>query len=90
MSAFALEGRCRLPHLLGVRGAGRPLGDVQWLDRAPRGATETMVRGLGDLRAGVWYAATTSRQRVTRAEGCATHIEAERKDLAAARRYADR
>jgi predicted dithiol-disulfide oxidoreductase (DUF899 family) len=27
----------------------------QWLDRAPRGRSEMMVRGLGDLRGGFWY-----------------------------------
>jgi hypothetical protein len=26
----------------------------QWLDRAPRGRNETMVRGMGDLHAAVW------------------------------------
>ncbi|MCI0671432.1 MAG: DUF899 domain-containing protein [Myxococcaceae bacterium] len=27
----------------------------QWLDRAPRGRNETLVRGLGVLRGGFWY-----------------------------------
>jgi predicted dithiol-disulfide oxidoreductase (DUF899 family) len=26
-----------------------------WLDRAPRGRNETMMRGFGDLRAALWY-----------------------------------
>ena len=41
MSAFALDGRRHLPHLLGLRARrGRHLGHVPWLDRAPLGRNE--------------------------------------------------
>jgi predicted dithiol-disulfide oxidoreductase (DUF899 family) len=38
------RGRRRLPRLFRLsRGAGRPLGMYQWLDRAPRGRNETGI-----------------------------------------------
>src|SRR5919201_1727112 len=56
MSAFALEdGVVHHTYSAYVRGLDPLWGMYQWLDRAPRGRNETMVRGFGDLRAAVWY-----------------------------------
>jgi predicted dithiol-disulfide oxidoreductase (DUF899 family) len=56
MSAFALEdGVVYHTYSAYTRGLDGLWGMYQWLDRAPRGRNETMVRGLGDLRVGVWY-----------------------------------
>jgi predicted dithiol-disulfide oxidoreductase (DUF899 family) len=56
LSAFALEdGVVYHTYSAYTRGLDGLWGMYQWLDRAPRGRNETMVRGLGDLRAGVWY-----------------------------------
>jgi predicted dithiol-disulfide oxidoreductase (DUF899 family) len=56
MSAFALEdGVVYHTYSAYTRGLDDLWGMYQWLDRAPRGRNEMMVRGLGDLRAGVWY-----------------------------------
>jgi predicted dithiol-disulfide oxidoreductase (DUF899 family) len=56
MSAFALEDRV-VYHTDSAytRGLDGLWGMYQWLDRAPRDRNETMVRGIGDLRAAVWY-----------------------------------
>jgi predicted dithiol-disulfide oxidoreductase (DUF899 family) len=56
MSAFALEdGVVYHTYSAYTRGLDGLWGMYQWLDRAPRGRNETMVRGMGDLRAGPWY-----------------------------------
>jgi predicted dithiol-disulfide oxidoreductase (DUF899 family) len=56
MSAFALEdGVVYHTYSAYIRGLDALWGMYQWLDRAPRGRNETMVRGLGDLRGGFWY-----------------------------------
>jgi predicted dithiol-disulfide oxidoreductase (DUF899 family) len=56
MSAFALEdGVVYHTYSAYIRGLDGLWGMYQWLDRAPRGRNETMVRGMGDLRAAVWY-----------------------------------
>ncbi len=56
MSAFALEdGVVYHTYSAYTRGLDSLWGMYQWLDRAPLGRNEMMVRGLGDLRAGVWY-----------------------------------
>jgi predicted dithiol-disulfide oxidoreductase (DUF899 family) len=56
MSAFALEdGVVYHTYSAYTRGLDGLWGVYQWLDRAPRGRNETMVRGMGDLRAAVWY-----------------------------------
>jgi predicted dithiol-disulfide oxidoreductase (DUF899 family) len=56
MSAFALdEGLVYHTYSAYIRGLDGLWGMYQWLDRAPRGRNETMVRGMGRLRAGVWY-----------------------------------
>jgi predicted dithiol-disulfide oxidoreductase (DUF899 family) len=56
MSAFALEdGVVYHTYSAYIRGLDSLWGMYQWLDRAPRGRNETMVRGFGRLRAGVWY-----------------------------------
>jgi predicted dithiol-disulfide oxidoreductase (DUF899 family) len=56
MSAFALDdGAVYHTYSTYTRGLDALWGMYQWLDRAPRGRNETMVRGFGDLRAGVWY-----------------------------------
>jgi predicted dithiol-disulfide oxidoreductase (DUF899 family) len=56
MSAFALEdGAVYHTYSAYTRGLDDLWGAYQWLDRAPRGRNETMVRGMGDLRAAVWY-----------------------------------
>jgi predicted dithiol-disulfide oxidoreductase (DUF899 family) len=56
VSAFALEdGVVHHTYSAYVRGLDGLWGMYQWLDRAPSGRNETMVRGFGDLRAAVWY-----------------------------------
>jgi predicted dithiol-disulfide oxidoreductase (DUF899 family) len=56
MSAFALEdGVAFHTYSAYIRGLDGLWGMYQWLDRAPRGRNETMVRGLGRLRGGFWY-----------------------------------
>jgi predicted dithiol-disulfide oxidoreductase (DUF899 family) len=55
MSAFALEdGVAYHTYSAYIRGLDGLWSMYQWLDRAPRGRNETMVRGVGDLRAAVW------------------------------------
>jgi predicted dithiol-disulfide oxidoreductase (DUF899 family) len=55
MSAFALEdGAVYHTYSAYIRGLDGLWAMYQWLDRAPRGRNETMVRGYGDLRAAVW------------------------------------
>jgi predicted dithiol-disulfide oxidoreductase (DUF899 family) len=55
MSAFALEdGVVYHTYSAYIRGLDGLWAMYQWLDRAPRGRNETMVRGYGDLRAAVW------------------------------------
>ena len=55
MSAFALEDEV-VYHTYSayIRGLDGLWGMYQWLDTAPRGRNETMVRGMGDLHAAVW------------------------------------
>jgi predicted dithiol-disulfide oxidoreductase (DUF899 family) len=56
MSAFALEdGHVYYTYSAYTRGLDGLWGMYQWLDRAPRGRNETMVRGFGDLRGSFWY-----------------------------------
>jgi predicted dithiol-disulfide oxidoreductase (DUF899 family) len=56
MSAFALEdGVVYHNYSAYVRGLDGLWGMYQWLDRAPRGRNEMMVRGIGDLHAALWY-----------------------------------
>jgi predicted dithiol-disulfide oxidoreductase (DUF899 family) len=56
MSAFALnDGVVYRTYSAYVRGLDSLWGMYQWLDRAPKGRNEMMVRGLGDLHAAVWY-----------------------------------
>ena len=56
MSAFALEdGIVYHTYSAYTRGLDGLWGMYQWLDRAPRGRNETMVRGFGDLRGSDWY-----------------------------------
>jgi predicted dithiol-disulfide oxidoreductase (DUF899 family) len=56
MSAFALEdGIVYHTYSAYTRGLDSLWGMYQWLDRAPRGRNETMVRGFGDLRGSDWY-----------------------------------
>lgn len=56
MSAFALEdGIVYHTYSAYVRGLDSLWGMYQWLDRAPLGRNETMVRGFGDLRGAEWY-----------------------------------
>jgi predicted dithiol-disulfide oxidoreductase (DUF899 family) len=55
MSAFVLEdGAVYHTYSAYIRGLDGLWAMYQWLDRAPRGRNETMVRGYGDLRAAVW------------------------------------
>ena len=55
MSAFALEdGVVYHTYSAYIRGLDGLWDMYQWLDRAPRGRNETMVRGMGDLHAAVW------------------------------------
>ena len=61
MSAFALEdGVVYHTYSAYTRGLDGLWGMYQWLDRAPRGRNETMVRGFGVLRGPSGTAATTS------------------------------
>jgi predicted dithiol-disulfide oxidoreductase (DUF899 family) len=56
MSSFALEdGVAYHTYSAYARGLDSLWGMYQWLDRAPRGRNETMMRGFGDLRAAGWY-----------------------------------
>jgi predicted dithiol-disulfide oxidoreductase (DUF899 family) len=56
MSAFALEkGVAYHTYSAYTRGLDGLWGMYQWLDRAPRGRNETMVRGMGDLRGPFWF-----------------------------------
>ena len=56
MSAFALEdGVVYHTYSAYTRGLDGLWGMYQWLDRAPRGRNETMVRGFGVLRGAFWY-----------------------------------
>jgi len=56
MSAFALEkGVLYHTYSAYTRGLDGLWGMYQWLDRAPRGRNETMVRGMGDLRGPFWF-----------------------------------
>jgi predicted dithiol-disulfide oxidoreductase (DUF899 family) len=56
MSAFALEdGAVYHTYSAYIRGLDGLWGMYQWLDRAPGGRNETMVQGMGDLHAAVWY-----------------------------------
>jgi len=56
MSAFALEdGVVYHTYSAYIRGLDGLWGMYQWLDRAPRGRNETMVRGMGDLRGAMWF-----------------------------------
>jgi predicted dithiol-disulfide oxidoreductase (DUF899 family) len=56
MSAFVLEdGAVYHTYSTYTRGLDGLWGMYQWLDRAPRGRNETMVRGFGDLRGSGWY-----------------------------------
>jgi predicted dithiol-disulfide oxidoreductase (DUF899 family) len=55
MSAFALkDGVVYRTYSAYIRGLDGLWGMYQWLDRAPSGRNETMVRGMGDLHAAVW------------------------------------
>jgi predicted dithiol-disulfide oxidoreductase (DUF899 family) len=56
MSAFALEdGVVYHTYSAYTRGLDGLWGMYQWLDRAPYGRNETMVRGFGRLRGAGWY-----------------------------------
>jgi predicted dithiol-disulfide oxidoreductase (DUF899 family) len=56
MSALALEdGVVYHTYSAYTRGLDALWGMYQWLDRAPCGRNETLVRGLGDLRGSGWY-----------------------------------
>jgi predicted dithiol-disulfide oxidoreductase (DUF899 family) len=56
MSAFALEnGVVYHTYSAYTRGLDGLWGMYQWLDRAPRGRNEMMVRGMGDLRGAGWF-----------------------------------
>ena len=56
MSAFALEdGLVYHTYSTYTRGLDPLWGMYQWLDRAPLGRNETMVRGMGDLRGPTWF-----------------------------------
>jgi predicted dithiol-disulfide oxidoreductase (DUF899 family) len=56
MSAFTLEdGVVYHTYSAYIRGLDSLWGMYQWLDRAPRGRNETVVRGYGRLRAADWY-----------------------------------
>jgi predicted dithiol-disulfide oxidoreductase (DUF899 family) len=55
MSAFALEdGDVYHTYSAYTRGLDGIWGMYPWLDRAPQGRNETIVRGYGDLRAATW------------------------------------
>jgi predicted dithiol-disulfide oxidoreductase (DUF899 family) len=56
MSAFALEdGLVYHTYSAYIRGLDGLWGMYQWLDRAPKGRNETMIRGFGRLRGSFWY-----------------------------------
>ena len=56
MSAFALEdGVVYHTYSTYARGVDSLWGMYQWLDRAPKGRNETMIRGMGDLRGPFWF-----------------------------------
>ena len=56
MSAFVLEdGVVYHTYSAYTRGLDALWGMYQWLDRAPRGRNETLVRGFGDLRGAGWF-----------------------------------
>jgi predicted dithiol-disulfide oxidoreductase (DUF899 family) len=56
MSAFALEdGLVYHTYSAYTRGLDSLWGMYQWLDRAPRGRNETLVRGFGRLRGAFWF-----------------------------------
>ena len=56
MSAFALEdGVVYHTYSAYTRGLDALWGMYQWLDRAPRGRNETLVRGFGNLRGAGWF-----------------------------------
>jgi predicted dithiol-disulfide oxidoreductase (DUF899 family) len=56
MSAFALEdGVVYHTYSAYTRGLDGLWGMYQWLDRAPRGRNETLVRGFGVLRGAGWF-----------------------------------
>jgi predicted dithiol-disulfide oxidoreductase (DUF899 family) len=56
MTAFALnDGVVYRTYSAYVRGLDGLWGMYQWLDRAPGGRNETMMRGFGDLHAAGWY-----------------------------------
>jgi predicted dithiol-disulfide oxidoreductase (DUF899 family) len=56
MSAFALEdGNVYHTYSAYIRGLDSLWGMYQWLDRAPRGRNEELVRGMGNLRGAGWY-----------------------------------
>jgi len=56
MSAFALEdGVVYHTYSAYTRGLDGLWSMYQWLDRAPRGRNETLMRGLGVLRGAFWY-----------------------------------
>jgi predicted dithiol-disulfide oxidoreductase (DUF899 family) len=55
MSTFALkDGVIYHTYSAYIRGLDSLWNMYQWLDRAPRGRNETMVRGMGDLHAAIW------------------------------------
>jgi predicted dithiol-disulfide oxidoreductase (DUF899 family) len=56
MSVFALEdGVVYHTYSAYTRGLDGLWGMYQWLDRAPKGRNETLVRGMGDLRGPTWF-----------------------------------
>jgi predicted dithiol-disulfide oxidoreductase (DUF899 family) len=56
MSAFALEdGVVYHTYSAYTRGLDPLWGMYQWLDRAPLGRNEMVVRGMGDLRGPTWF-----------------------------------
>jgi predicted dithiol-disulfide oxidoreductase (DUF899 family) len=56
MSAFALEdGVVYHTYSAYTRGLDGLWGMYQWLDRAPRGRNETLLRGFGRLRGAGWF-----------------------------------
>ena len=56
MSVFALEdGVVYHTYSTYARRVDSLWGMYQWLDRAPKGRNETMIRGMGDLRGPFWF-----------------------------------
>jgi predicted dithiol-disulfide oxidoreductase (DUF899 family) len=56
ISSFALEdGIVYHTYSAYTRGLDALWGMYQWLDRAPHGRNETMVRGMGSLRGPIWF-----------------------------------